>query len=180
MRDQFFSFVCMPAASYRQIERCGFGTTGAGDGVSGSIPLGRHAVSPPITRPEKKGAAKRGKSHRGAQKRTRGIVRNCRVLSKACAKLINRSKTTVYDRMDSRTQLTRIVTLEREAALSGQRLSGSGPRNSVIRSAWHHRYAGLRLLLEQVTYGARLRLARGRRLQAVELPGITLGNHYPR
>src|ERR1700747_1442875 len=54
-----------------------------------------HAVSPPITR-TKKGAAKRGKSHRGAQKRTRGIVRNCTVFSKARANQINRYETMSY------------------------------------------------------------------------------------
>jgi hypothetical protein len=57
----------------------------------------------------KKSAAKRGKSHRGAQKRTRGIVRNCTVFSKVCAKLIYLYKTTDYEPALGG-QVTRIVT----------------------------------------------------------------------
>jgi len=49
------------------------GMTGAGDGMTVFDPPRAHPVSPPITR-TKKCAARRGKSHRGAQRRTRG---NC-------------------------------------------------------------------------------------------------------
>src|SRR6516225_9903300 len=71
------------------------GMTGVGDGVSGFDPPRAHTRLPSDHR-TKKGAAKRGKSHRGAQKRTRGIVRNCFVRSKARARLNRSIKTECY------------------------------------------------------------------------------------
>jgi len=69
--------------------------TGVGDGVWGFDPPRAHTRLPSDHR-AKKSAARRGKSHRGAQERTRGIVRNCLIESKACAKSIIPTKTMAY------------------------------------------------------------------------------------
>jgi len=70
--------------------------TGVGDGVWGFDPPRAHTRLPSDHR-AKKSAARRGKSHRGAQERTRGIVRNCLVGSKACANTIKLVKTCTYN-----------------------------------------------------------------------------------
>ena len=69
--------------------------TGVGDGVWGFDPPRAHTRLP-SDHLAKKSAARRGKSHRGAQERTRGIVRNCLVGSKAHAKSIKLAKTMAY------------------------------------------------------------------------------------
>ena len=94
--------------------------------------------------------------------------------SKACARTQRIVQTKSYDRRTPPGRVTRFVTLELRAANLGpaRTATSSGDDSPGAPSARNDRHAVLGLLPQRVAQRARLRLARGGGLQAVELSGV--------